>query len=200
MACVPVWTTARSETQQFTEPNYFCDSSHPERNKQTDPKSASGKTCWFALSWFECFRSITSGFCGLEWCCCWQQARFSSSGGYIVGACDQMILQGEASQVNPISWKAGKLSRVARSSLSAEIEAFSIAEEELMYVKLEWLELNGVEIPKWTQFLSFNRPQVSWWQMLTLSSMSCWKDHKTRVGMDLRRSTLFWTWCPYFND
>ena len=72
---------------------------------------------------------------------------YSSSGGYVIGACDPRILQGRPSQINMISWKSGKLPRIARSSLSAEIQAFSIAEEELMYIRLQWLEMIGHDIP-----------------------------------------------------
>ncbi len=71
----------------------------------------------------------------------------SSSGGYVIGATEPRIAEGIRSQVNLVSWKAGKLPRVARSSLAAEIQAFSIAEEELMYVRLQWLEMIGADIP-----------------------------------------------------
>ena len=72
---------------------------------------------------------------------------YSSSGGYFIGACEPSIANGKPSKVNPISWKSGKLPRVARSSLSGEIQAYSIAEEELMYVRLQWLEMIGHNIP-----------------------------------------------------
>jgi hypothetical protein len=72
---------------------------------------------------------------------------FASSGGYFIGACDPRILDGTPSKVCPISWKSGRLPRVARSSLSAEIQAFSIAEEELMMVRMEWLEMCGETVP-----------------------------------------------------
>ena len=71
---------------------------------------------------------------------------FDSSGGYFIAAVEPKMLEGKPSLVNPISWKAGKLPRVARSSLSAEIQAFSIAEEELMFVRLEWAEMCGKDI------------------------------------------------------
>ena len=71
----------------------------------------------------------------------------SSSGGYVIAATEPKILDGKKSQLNMISWKSGRLPRVARSSLSAEIQAFSIAEEELMYVRLQWLEMIGFDIP-----------------------------------------------------
>ena len=72
---------------------------------------------------------------------------FSSSGGYFITATEPKILQSKATVLNPISWKSGKLPRVARSSLSAEIQAFSIAEEELMFVRMQWLEFIGHDIP-----------------------------------------------------
>ena len=75
------------------------------------------------------------------------RCNFASSGGYFIGACNPKILAGLPSKVCPISWKSGRLPRVARSSLSAEIQAFSIAEEELMLVRMEWLELCGLDIP-----------------------------------------------------
>ena len=72
---------------------------------------------------------------------------FASSGGYFIGACDPRILDGTASKVCPISWNSGRPPRVARSSLSAEVQAFSIAKEELMMVRMEWLEMCGETVP-----------------------------------------------------
>ena len=72
---------------------------------------------------------------------------WSSSGGYYIAAASPKISDGKPSVLNPISWKSGKLPRVARSSLSAEIQAFSVTEEELMFVRLEWAELCGHKIP-----------------------------------------------------
>lgn len=45
---------------------------------------------------------------------------YSSSGGYFISACEPSMMQGKASKLNPVSWKSGRLPRVARSSLSAE--------------------------------------------------------------------------------
>ena len=75
------------------------------------------------------------------------RVNLDSSGGYVIGACDPSIVQGKPSHVNLVSWKSGKLPRIARSSLSAEIQAFSLAEEELMYIRLQWLEMIGHELP-----------------------------------------------------
>ena len=71
----------------------------------------------------------------------------SSSGGYVIAASEKEISDGKQCPLNMISWKSGRLPRIARSSLSAEIQAFSIAEEELMYCRLEWLEMNGIDLP-----------------------------------------------------
>jgi hypothetical protein len=71
----------------------------------------------------------------------------SSTGGYFIAATEPSILESKPSPINPISWKSGRLPRIARSSLSAEIQAFSIAEEEFMYVRLQWSEMLGCDIP-----------------------------------------------------
>ena len=71
----------------------------------------------------------------------------SSSGGYIVAASEPGIACGKAAPLNLISWKSGKLPRIARSSLAAEIQALSIAEEELMFTRLQWLEMIGYDVP-----------------------------------------------------
>ena len=46
----------------------------------------------------------------------------SSTGAYVIGLCHRSILDGVRSPVNVISWKSSKLPRVARSSLSAEVQ------------------------------------------------------------------------------
>ena len=84
---------------------------------------------------------------------CWSDAAvgnrrdLSSTGGFFVAAAEPGISLGRPSKLNPIAWKAGRLPRVARSSLSAEIQAFSVAEEELMYTRLQWLEMIGYDVP-----------------------------------------------------
>ena len=72
---------------------------------------------------------------------------YSSTGGYVIAATEPNLLEGKPCPINFISWKSGRLPRVARSSLSAEIQAFSIAEEELMYVRIQWAEMMGFTIP-----------------------------------------------------
>ena len=42
-----------------------------------------------------------------------------------------MLWESGSGKVNPVSWKSGKLHRVARSSLSAESQALADTEQEL---------------------------------------------------------------------
>ena len=80
---------------------------------------------------------------------CWTDAAvgnrpdMSSTGGYLVGLVHSDMMKGSRGPVNPISWKSGRLPRVARSSLSAEIQSLSEGEQELMFCRAEWAELCG---------------------------------------------------------
>ena len=71
---------------------------------------------------------------------CWSDAAvgnrpdMSSTGGYMIAMVDAAFLRGQKGIANPISWKSGKLQRVAKSSLSAEIQALGDGEQELMFV------------------------------------------------------------------
>ena len=67
----------------------------------------------------------------------------SSTGGYMFAMVDAAFLRGQKGIANPISWRSGKLQRVAKSSLSAEIQALGDGEQELMFVRAEWAELVG---------------------------------------------------------
>ena len=83
---------------------------------------------------------------------CWSDAALAnrcdggSTGGYIVGATSPAMRKGERAKMNVVSWRTFKLRRVARSSLSAEVQAFSEGEEELMFCRLEWSEMLGHKI------------------------------------------------------
>ena len=70
----------------------------------------------------------------------------SSTGGYMIAATTPNVLDGEISQMIPVAWRSGKLPRVARSSLSAETQACSEAEEELMYLRVQWRGMCGHQI------------------------------------------------------
>ena len=83
---------------------------------------------------------------------CWTDAAvgnrpdMSSTGGYMIAMVNAAFLRGQKGIANPISWKSGKLQRVAKSSLSAEIQALGDGEQELMFVRAEWAELIGMEL------------------------------------------------------
>ena len=71
---------------------------------------------------------------------------FGSTGGFLVAAANPCILRGEPSPLSLISWRSGKLGRKSRSSLSAEAQALSEADQELMFVRLAWSELCGIAV------------------------------------------------------
>ena len=80
---------------------------------------------------------------------CWSDASWAnrpdgtSAGGYLIGLCDRKILDGAKTHVTMVSWNSNKLRRVARSSLAAEVQAMSNAEDELHLVRGAWAEFNG---------------------------------------------------------
>ena len=55
-------------------------------------------------------------------------------GGYIIGVANDALLEQAESPVSVISWHSGKLTRVVRSSNSAELQAVADAEGELSYI------------------------------------------------------------------
>ena len=61
----------------------------------------------------------------------------SSTGGMAIALVSPKIFQGQRSHVNLVAWRSGKL------SLSAEIQAPSEGEQELMACRLQWAELPG---------------------------------------------------------
>ncbi|CAK9012642.1 Retrovirus-related Pol polyprotein from transposon RE1 (Retro element 1) (AtRE1) [Includes: Protease RE1 [Durusdinium trenchii] len=69
-----------------------------------------------------------------------------STGGYVVGATTKDLREGKKARVNFVGWKTFKLKRIARSSLAAEVQAFSEAEEELMFTRLQWGEMLGHDL------------------------------------------------------
>ena len=83
---------------------------------------------------------------------CWTDAAvanrhdLSSTGGYVIAATGPAMTAGMASELTLVSWRSAKLPRVCRSSLSAEVQAFSEGEEELMYTRLAWAELRGLAV------------------------------------------------------
>ena len=70
----------------------------------------------------------------------------SSTGGFLVGIMHPMAVLNGFGKVNAVAWRSFKLPRVARSSLSAEAQALSLCEQELMFARLAWWEMNGGEV------------------------------------------------------
>ena len=64
----------------------------------------------------------------------------------MIGLCGQGVLDGKRGHVTLVSWNTNKLKRVARSSMSAELQALSNAEDELHLCRLAWAEFNGHDI------------------------------------------------------
>ena len=67
-----------------------------------------------------------------------------STGGYIIGLTSDKLMKGEKTHVSVISWGTNELRRVAKSSLAAEVQAMSNAEDELHLVRAAWAEFNGM--------------------------------------------------------
>ncbi|CAK0866482.1 unnamed protein product [Prorocentrum cordatum] len=65
------------------------------------------------------------------------------TGGYVIGIGPADILNGKRAPVGWVSHRSGKLQRVARSSLAAEVQALTVTEAELFMVRMMWAELNG---------------------------------------------------------
>ena len=67
---------------------------------------------------------------------CWTDAAvgnrpdLSSTGGFIAGMVCKGMLSGQRGCVNPLAWRSGRLPRIARSSLAAEIQALAEGEQE----------------------------------------------------------------------
>ncbi|CAK0884738.1 unnamed protein product [Prorocentrum cordatum] len=67
-----------------------------------------------------------------------------SAGGYVIGIAPDETLKNKQTPIGWASYRNGKLQRVAaRSSLAAEVQALTVAEDELFMVRLMWAELNG---------------------------------------------------------
>ena len=84
------------------------------------------------------------GWSDASWAC---RREGSSQGGYIIGVANKTFLEQAERPISVICWHGGKLTRVARSSNSAELQAATDAEGELSYVRLSMRELIGETIP-----------------------------------------------------
>jgi len=73
----------------------------------------------------------------------------SSQGGYLIAVAHNSILDGKECKVSLLDWKSFRLKRVARSSLSAEVQAFAEALDALEFAKLflaEVLDPYGIDL------------------------------------------------------
>lgn len=70
----------------------------------------------------------------------------SSTGGYMIGMASKEMLLGQRGYVNPLSWRSGKLPRIARSSLTAEVQALAEGEQEMMMLRFQWAEMIGIGV------------------------------------------------------
>ncbi|CAE7443334.1 RE1 [Symbiodinium sp. CCMP2592] len=70
----------------------------------------------------------------------------SSTGGFLIGLMTPTDVLAGQGKVNLVSWRSQKLPRVARSSLAAESQALSLAEQEMMWCRLTWREMLGDDI------------------------------------------------------
>ena len=69
-----------------------------------------------------------------------------STGGFLIGVCGDEVLRGKRGHISVVSWGTNKLKRVARSSMSAELQALAIAEDELHLCRMCWAEFSGEDI------------------------------------------------------
>ena len=75
------------------------------------------------------------------------RADLGSTGGMLIGLVHKdMVDKGLKGPVNVISWGSAKLRRVCRSSLAAETQALSEAEQELMFVRTMWMQMMGEKV------------------------------------------------------
>ena len=70
----------------------------------------------------------------------------SSTGGFVIAATTKDMLCGKRAPLTLVAWKSTKLARKARSSLAAEAQAMSETDQELLFVRLTWAELLGLEV------------------------------------------------------
>ena len=64
----------------------------------------------------------------------------------MVAVAPKRFLLDDETAINLVAWRSSRLTRVARSSLAAETQALSEGEQELMWVRLQMAELEGVEV------------------------------------------------------
>ena len=68
-----------------------------------------------------------------------------STGGHLFGLMNPEEFSRGHGKINAITWKSGKLQRVARSSLSAETQALADLDGDMMFARMTWAEMNGAQ-------------------------------------------------------
>lgn len=110
---------------------------------------------------------------------CWTDAAFgnrpdlSSTGGFITGMVCKSMLDGHRGCVNPLAWRSGRLPRIARSSLSAEIQALAEGEQELLFLRTQWAELLGIPLSLRDRIMQLAKFLLLWLWMRRVSSTPC---------------------------
>jgi len=65
----------------------------------------------------------------------------SSTGGYVIAATTPEMTLGKRSPLTLVGWRSCRLPRKARSSLAAEAQTMSEADQELVFVRLAWAKI-----------------------------------------------------------
>ena len=78
--------------------------------------------------------------------------------GYIIGMASKEMVQERCGYVNPLSWRSGKLPRIARSSLAAEVQSLAEGEQEMMMLRFQWGEILGIPV-------DHRKPHLATYQM-----------------------------------
>jgi hypothetical protein len=68
-----------------------------------------------------------------------------STGGLVTGLTAPSFATGKLVPVTLVQWSCRKLRRVARSSLSAEVQSIAEGADPLWLVRLQWVEMNGID-------------------------------------------------------
>ena len=95
---------------------------------------------------------VMACFCDASW---GTRKDGSSQGGYVIVLADQKFLQGEECWLTVLDFKSFKLKRKCRSSLSAECQAFSEAQDQVEYVKLFFQEMMSEQPLNLKQYSDF---------------------------------------------
>lgn len=69
-----------------------------------------------------------------------------STEGIFIGMSTKRLRDGMEDNVTPVLWRSGKISRVCRSSASAEVQSSLDGEDDLAFLRIMWAELQGYNI------------------------------------------------------